>query len=70
MRPKPGYTKDGRPIIYVGPLGGDDFSIKLNYKPSGTGSIVDLIYTDHNYHGRPTTTAVSKKYFVPVIKSK
>lgn len=67
MKPKPGYTKDGRPIIYVGPLGGDDYGITLNCKPHGSGTLVDLEYDDYCYKGRPTTTTISRKYFVPVI---
>ncbi len=70
MHPKPGYTKDGRPIIYVGPLGGDDYQLRIDCKSNGTGSIVDLEYTDNCYKGRPTTTTISQKYYVPVINSK
>lgn len=67
MKPKPSTTKDGRTIIYVGPLGGDDYGISLDCKPHGSGTLVDLEYDDYCYKGRPTTTTVSKKYFVPVI---
>ncbi len=70
LQPPPTQTRDGRMIIRIGPTGGCDYELKLKYTAIPSGSLVDLEYIDHNYHGRPKTAASAQKYFMPNIKSK
>lgn len=71
LQPPPSTTKDGRMIIRIGPTGGSDYELHCQFhQMAGGGSLVDMEYIDHDYHGRPTTAANAQKYFMPNIKAK